>query len=112
MNLPGPHPFEPFDSLPHTCRHCPCSASATIHSEAARHYQHRPAPSGLHAKYLAELSEGSPYIVQSLGGTPNHIVVSRRGATVALWHGHRDLMPTEYRGASDPDHLLTRPASD
>lgn len=75
-------------------------------------YAHRPAPTGLHAKMLGELSGRSPYLVQSPGGLPNHIVVSVRGASTALWSGHRDAMPARYRGAGDPNHLLSRPASD
>ena len=76
-------------------------------------YKHRPAPTGLHAKMLRELSERSPYIVLGIAATPNSVAIALRAQQdSALWSGHRDLMPAAYRGAYDPLHLLTRPASD
>ncbi len=79
-------------------------------------YAHRPAPSGLHAKFLRELSERSPYtLARSYYGRPNHVSVLRKnanGPNDLWWEGHRDSMPREYRGAHDPDNLLTCPASD
>lgn len=84
-------------------------------------YAHRPDPSGLHAKLRRELSDASMYIIGARNiGRPNHIVVRvdrRRVLTSAaalrvLWAGHRDAMPSHYRGAQDPDNLMTRPASD
>ena len=84
-------------------------------------YQHRPQASGLHAKLLRELSASSEHTIRPrYGAPPNHIVVCQderkvrnsTQATSILWQGHRDLMPSVYRGAQDPYGLLSRPASD
>lgn len=84
-----------------------------FNNDIVKAYAHRPAPSGLHAKLLRELSERSPYRIEQswIHGLPNYIAV-HVGPGKVLWLGHRDAMPATYRGASDPDNLLTRPASD
>ncbi len=93
----------------------------SVAADAARpvvvSYRHRPAPSGLHAKFLAELSERSPYIVKRdpNSGLPGSVWVVREnahGPNDLQWSGHRDSMPRHFRGAADPNNLLTRPASD
>lgn len=77
-------------------------------------YRHRPEPSGLHAKMVRELSAASDYVViPRHTGQPNHIIVYRgNGRTLVQWAGHRDAMPSLYRGAQDPQGLLSRPSSD
>lgn len=79
-----------------------------------------PAPSGMHAKLLNELSNASMYVIGARNnGQPDHIVVrvDRRyvltsaAALRILWKGHRDTMPSCYRGAQDPANLLSRPSS-
>lgn len=79
-------------------------------------YAHRPVATGLHAKLVREARERTRYAIEPVYGTPNLIAVSdglitdRMGQTV--WVGHRDLLPQQYRFASDPSGALTRPASD
>lgn len=77
-------------------------------------YKHCPPPSGLHAKLRNELSAASDYTIRLRNGAPpNHIViVTHKPHFRAVWCGHRDLMPSAYRGAQDPCGLLSRPASD
>ena len=78
----------------------------------ATKYEHRPAPTGLHAKFLRELSASSPHIIRPRYGRPNGIVVFVLGLDDRpLWSGHRDSMPREYRGAADPFRCLTAPDS-
>ncbi len=83
---------------------------------SAGKYEHRPAPTGLHAKLLRELSaeRSMRYIVRPhFNGLPNHIIVSRitKGVYPIVWRGWRGSMPARYRGAADPFRCLTAPDS-
>ncbi len=80
-----------------------------------RAYAHLPAPTGLHAKLLRELSSENSkrYAVFPLFNLrANNVFVTTREDDGEVWAGHRDSMPAEYRGAFDPYNVLTRPASD
>lgn len=74
-------------------------------------YANRPAASGLHAKLIREARERSEFCITATYGIPNHVNVIDAGLFI-VWHGHRDLLPAEYKFASDPSGALTRPASD
>ncbi len=77
-----------------------------------------PAPTGMHAKALRELSEQRAHLVirPRYCGTPNHVMIysvdtpALRGAL--RWSGHRDALPAAYRGAQDPYRCMTCPPSD
>lgn len=76
-------------------------------------YAHQPVATGMHAKLIREARELSPYVVGARYGAPNHVnVYLDDGSLFIIWHGHRDLMPAQYRHARDPWVALTRPASD
>jgi hypothetical protein len=76
-------------------------------------YENNPAPTGLHAKLLAEARELSPYVIVPAYGKPNHVAVfTTHHPDESVYRGHRAFLPPMYRFARDPYQCLTNPASD
>lgn len=75
-------------------------------------YKHRPPATGLHAKLAREAraAAATKYEVQSdMSGRPGHVRVFH--CELMVWQGHRDSMPSEYRGARDPFGVIDPPDS-
>lgn len=49
-------------------------------------------------------------VERSTSGLPNHVRLVQDG--IAVWSGHRDLIPAHQRPVRDPHGILAQPASD